>query len=247
MKYDIKIVMKVVEEFNLNPNKLALSKKYKIPRATIRYWLDSDYLERKNLAKLEEDNYLEKVQDRVRNNKKIYNFILGLYIGDGCITKNRMSYKLRIVQDKKYQNSIQEISCVLNDFFQKSSTVTQREGCSVVTIFDKYLPLYFPQHGPGKKHDRKIELSDFQIKNIDYGNLMRGLFVSDGSYYLAVKKYERYNFTNKSLEIINIFRDCLNHFDILHKWRIKPNGIYIVEIQKKSEVIKMKEIVGVKS
>jgi len=76
---------------------------------------------------------------------------------------------------------------------------------------------------------------------------MRGLFVSDGSYYKAKQKYERYNFTNKSLDIINIFRDCLNHFEISHGCRIKQNGIYIVEIQKKSEVIKMKDLVGIKS
>lgn len=247
MKYDIEIVKKVVEEFNQNPNKLALSKKYKIPRATLRYWLKSDFLEKKNVAKLEEDNYIEKVYDRVRENKKIYNFILGLYIGDGCITKNKMSYKIRIVQDSKYQNSIKEISSVMEIFFQKRSSLTQQEGCAVVTIFDKYLPLYFPQHGPGKKHERKIELSQFQLENLDYENLMRGLFISDGSYYLAKKKYERYNFTNKSLDIINIFRQCLYHFDISHGFRIKPNGIYIVEIQKKSEVMKTKEIVGVKS
>ena len=247
MKYDINLIEKVVEEFKLNPNKLALSKKFKIPRATLRYWLNTDFLERKNIDKIEEDNYLERVFDRIRKNKEIYNFILGLYIGDGCITKNKMSYRIRIVQDNKYKNSIREISSVMESFFEKNSTLTYPEGCTVVTIFDKYLPIYFPQHGEGKKHDRKIELSDFQLENIDYGNLMRGLFISDGSYYLAKQKYERYNFTNKSLDIINIFRDCLNYFDISHGCRIKQNGIYVVEIQKKSEVVKMKDLVGIKS
>ena len=80
-----------------------------------------------------------------------------------------------------------------------------------------------------------------------FQNLMRGLFISDGSYYLASKKYERYNFTNKSLDIINIFRECLIYFNISHGLRKKPNGIFIVEIQKKSEVSKMKSLVGLKS
>lgn len=247
MKYDIEIVKKVVEEFNENPNKLFLSKKYNIPRATLRYWLDPQFLKKKEMDLEYEESKKEMILDRIKNYNKIYSFILGLYLGDGCITKNKMSYRLRIVQDEKYTNSIIEIEEKMNLFFEKKSSVTKQTGCTIVSIFDKYLLHYFPQHGLGKKHERLIELSEFQLKYIDYQNLMRGLFISDGSYYLANKKYERFNFTNKSLDIINIFRDCLNHFDISHGFRVKPNGIYIVEIQRKSEVAKMKNLVGIKS
>jgi len=90
-------------------------------------------------------------------------------------------------------------------------------------------------------------LSKFQLENIDYRNLMRGLFISDGSYYLAQKKYECYNFTNKSLDIINIFRNCLDEFNIFHKFRTKPNGIHVVEIYRRADVKNMKSLVGMKS
>jgi len=250
MKYDIELIKKVVSEYNENPNKLFLSKKYKIPRGSIAYWLKADVVNKPlGLYSKEEIEYMEtqEVLDRIYEKKDLYSFILGLYLGDGCISPNKKSFKLRIVQDNKYSNSINEIQTVLENFFEKKSTRTFSKGCTILSTFEKKLPKYFPQHGKGVKHSRKIELFDFQKQNIDYKNLMRGLFISDGSFYVALNKYERYNFTNKSLDIINIFRECLNHFNISHGFRVKPNNIYIVEVQKKSEVIKMKDLVGKKS
>ncbi len=38
----------------------------------------------------------------------------------------------------------------------------QKLGCTEVLSFSKHWPCLFPQHGPGRKHMRRIELADWQ-------------------------------------------------------------------------------------
>jgi hypothetical protein len=40
-------------------------------------------------------------------------------------------------------------------------------GCTEVTSFSKHWPCLFPQHGPGKKHERRIELTPWQQELVD--------------------------------------------------------------------------------
>ena len=244
MKYTDELIEKVLEDFKNGKNKSQLEKEYNIPRSTIRYWIDN-----KDTIFIPKttDKPLELIIEEIKNKKEQYNYILGLYLGDGCISTHKMSYKLRIPQDNKYPKSIINIKNILNSFFPNNTFICNPNGCTVIGIYDKNLPLYFPQHGGGKKHDRPIILSDYQRDNIDYLNLMSGLWMSDGSYYLAQKKYECYNFTNKSTDIISLFEECLNNFKIAYRKRIKKNGVWIIEITKKSEVLKMKDLVGIKS
>ena len=77
----------------------------------------------------------------------------------------------------------------------------------------------FPQHGPGKKHERKIELVSWQreITHRYTREFIRGLIHSDGSRCMnrfAVRlssgrvgryAYPRYFFTNYSADIRRIF------------------------------------------
>jgi DNA-binding transcriptional regulator WhiA len=243
MKYTEELIQKVLEDYNSGKNKSQLEKEYNISRSTIRYWIDnkdSIFIPKTT------DKTLDVIIQEIKNNKETYNYILGLYLGDGCISPHKMSYKLRITQDNKYPKSIIDIKNILNSFFPNNTFTCNPKGCTVIGIYDKNLPLYFPQHAPGKKHDRKIKLADYQRDNLDYENLMKGLWVSDGSYYLAQKKYECYNFTNKSTDIISLFEECLNSFNIAYRKRMKKNGVWILEITKKSEVSKMKDLIGVK-
>ena len=56
-------------------------------------------------------------------------------------------------------------------------------GCVVVQSHWKHWPCLFPQHGPGRKHERPIVLEDWQRAVIEAhpGAFLRGLFHSDGS------------------------------------------------------------------
>ena len=98
----------------------------------------------------------------------------------------------------------------------------------------------FPQHGPGKKHERKIELVGWQqdLARCYSRELLRGLIHSDGSRVInrfTVKlpsgragryAYPRYFFTNYSEDIRRIFCE---HCDLLGiRWsQSNPRNISI--------------------
>ena len=44
---------------------------------------------------------------------------------------------------------------------------TPKIGCTEVSAYSKHWPCLFPQHGPGKKHERKIELTPWQQELVD--------------------------------------------------------------------------------
>ncbi len=58
----------------------------------------------------------------------------------------------------------------------------QQVGCTEVISCSRYWPCLFPQHGPGRKHMRKIELQSWQrtIVTANAGRFTRGLVHSDG-------------------------------------------------------------------
>src|SRR5207237_10314003 len=76
-------------------------------------------------------------------------------------------------------------------------------------------PCLFPQHGPGPKHRRPIELTDWQdrIVGAHVKRFLRGLIHSDGTRIVAterkgayVRRAPRYAFRNRSDDILEIFR-----------------------------------------
>jgi hypothetical protein len=98
-----------------------------------------------------------------------------------------------------------------------------RTGCVDVNAFWKHWPCVFPQHGPRRKHERKIELAPWQrpIVTAHPKALVRGLIHSDGNRHIneVTRKlrsgpkryrYPRYMFTNASTDIMCIFTDALD-------------------------------------
>ena len=91
----------------------------------------------------------------------------------------------------------------------------RKSGCTEVVSCSKHWPCLFPQHGPGRKHARKIELAEWQREIVERypGDFARGLFHSDG--YRGANRvrrnwgdgdhwyeYPRYLFTNNSTDIL---------------------------------------------
>jgi hypothetical protein len=93
-----------------------------------------------------------------------YACLLGLYLGDGCLTAGpRDVYKLRIVCAERYPGLIRQCERAMAEVLPNKSNKVSRtrktnERCLEVYSFSKHWPCLFPQHGPGRKHERKIEL-----------------------------------------------------------------------------------------
>ena len=117
----------------------------------------------------------------------------------------------------------------------------------------KHWPCLFPQHGPGLKHLRKIELADWQREIVAKypEQLLRGLFHSDGCRFVnwASKPdgrrydYVRYMFSNESEDIIGILTDALDLLGI--SWRRPRHNA--IAVSRKEGVAALDAFVGPKS
>ncbi|MFI9775034.1 transcriptional regulator [Streptomyces sp. NPDC051956] len=161
-----------------------------------------------------------------------YAYLLGLYLGDGCINAHRRGvYFIRIVLDNAWPGLIDACEAAMRAVRPDNSVCrVKKQGCVAVTASSKHWPCLFPQHGPGKKHERKIALEPWQQAIVDAcpWEFIRGLIHSDGCRITnwatriiggEQKRYEypRYFFTNLSGDIITLFTDTLDRVGV--EWR----------------------------
>lgn len=198
------------------------------------------------------EGYLQKASidfDLSSIDKKSYAFILGVYLGDGCISKTHKAdiFRLRIALDIKYQNLNNEIITELKKIFPNNKVnymrVGETNGC-VISLYSTNLLKLFPQHDIGKKHERQIVIEDWQNHIINEYNedFLKGLIYTDGSFYYSGKS-EYCNFTNKSKDIIELCSNAMNKLNINHKIRIKNANTkyycYNIQIQNRTEMAKI--------
>lgn len=158
-----------------------------IPRGTVRDWrlgrVPRCGLDQEETAGCPRCGHAE--HDYEALPARAYAYLLGLYFGDGCISKaQRGVFRLRIVLDRKYPGIIDECAAAMGEVMPTNKVgrlehLHQRS--TEVSSWSRSWPCLFPQHGPGKKHDRRIWLSDWQqkITNAHPGLLVRGLIQED--------------------------------------------------------------------
>jgi hypothetical protein len=129
---------------------------------------------------------------------------------------------------------------------------TQKKGCTSVEAISVHWRCVLPQCGPGKKHDRLIELTEWQRALVadDPRPLIRGLIHSDGCRTVnrvvtrgQAYVYPRYFFVNLSGDIRDILTDCLDRLAI--PWR--PSRPHVVSIARREGVAALDAFVGPKS
>ncbi|MDX6669428.1 MAG: hypothetical protein QOK04_2808, partial [Solirubrobacteraceae bacterium] len=90
-----------------------------------------------------------------------YAFLLGAYLGDGCLGKSGRTTVLAIACDAKYPGVIEACQRAISKVIpgKRSGLVRYRNQALVVirSYANAWLCL-FPQHGPGRKHARPIRL-----------------------------------------------------------------------------------------
>jgi hypothetical protein len=147
-----------------------------------------------------------------------YAYLLGVYLGDGHIARAaRDVYRLRIYLDSRYPVIIQEVAEAMEAVLPPHHAHRQlhRTAAMVeVGMYSKTWPCLLPQHGPGKKHQRDIVLTDWQQDIVDANHeaFLRGLIHSDGCRHInrvwsngKAYGYSRYHFTNVSADIRALF------------------------------------------
>jgi hypothetical protein len=181
-----------------------------------------------------------------------YVYLLGLYLGDGCISKQPKDvWRLRIFQTSKYVCHIEECAIAMHAVLPNNVLLQRRQGCVEIGSSSKHWPCLFPQHGPGRKHERPIVLAAWQRQLVDqYPKLLlRGLIQSDGSRHQnRVRRgerrysYSRYEFTNVSTDILGLFTDTCERLDV-HWTRTNAKN---VSVARRADVAFLDTFIGPK-
>lgn len=186
-----------------------------------------------------------------------YSYLLGLYLGDGCVSLNQRGvYSLRIACADDWPGLIDACADAIQTVRPDNKVCrVQSAGCQYVTSWSKHWPCFFPQHGPGKKHNRKIALEPWQQEIVDAHpwEFVRGLIHSDGCRVTnwttrliggERKRYEypRYFFTNVSKDIVRLYTDTLDQLGVQWKQANSRN----ISVARKASVALMDTHIGPK-
>jgi hypothetical protein len=237
---------------SLGLNDCQIGRYMDIPRGTIRDWRSPRYIPKTPQVRGSDCPLCW----GSRLNEERYAYLLGMYLGDGCLSAHpRGVFKLRIVLDIRYPEIIDEcygaIAAMRPSDAMRVGFVNLL-GCVEVHGHWKHWPCLFPQHGPGRKHLREIQLVPWQkeIAASFPGSLLRGLIQSDGWRGTntvrhkngKVYRYPRYLFSNKSTGIQKIFCEACENFGV--QWRrARWNSI---AVSRAEDVARLDEVVGLK-
>lgn len=227
-------------------NDCAISRQTGIPRPTVRDWRRRPprRLQHRSSSPCGVDH------DFTALPPDAYAYLLGMYLGDGCISRARRVWRLRVTCDIKYPAIITR-RCEAIDMLmprQHASVVRRQTRCLDVSHCSKHWPCLLPQHGPGRKHTRRIALEPWQQALVDQATeeFVCGLIHSDGCRVVANDRgvrSVRYHFSNRSEDIIGLFTAALDSLGITWTRSTK----YIVSIYRNVATARMDEFIGPKA
>jgi hypothetical protein len=224
-------------------NDCEIARRTGIPRPTVRGWRTGS---QRTVAR-------RTVVDPDELPHASYSYLLGLYLGDGHIVAARRGvYKFSVYLDQRYVNIIMWCLDATKDVMPASKpNVVFRPGCVGVYSYSKLWPEVFPQHGPGRKHERSMVLAGWQEQIVDREpqQFLRGLIHSDGCRFTnrvrshgKTYEYPRYNFSNNSADIRALFTRSCDQLGI--EWR-QMNATNI-SVARRASVAALDEFIGPK-
>jgi hypothetical protein len=236
-------------------NDCQISRLMGIPHRTIRGWRVGDTRSSPRSLRSKHNDERCPICGKGELHEKAYAYLLGLYLGDGHIVEvKRGVFRLSTYLDLRYPGIIEECRQALIAVRTNGSskvTYQERDGCAQVSAYWKHWPCLFPQHGPGLKHLRPIVLTKWQeaLANQFPGGLLRGLIHSDGTRGMNTiitktkkYKYPRYQFTNYSADIREIFCNACDAYGVSWtqmNWRT-------IAVSRRTDVAKLDQIIGPK-
>lgn len=186
-----------------------------------------------------------------------YAALFGFYLGDGCISRMSRTFAMRVACDARLPGIIDDVA----DRFRAvhpDRPVFFVPAAGVITVQNswKHWPCLFPQHGPGRKHERELGMADWQWAVVQQhpADFLRGLFHSDGcrvnnwatrmvAGHRKRYDYPRWQFTNHSAEIMSWCCDALDLVDV--PWR--RSSWKTVSVSTRAGVARLDELIGPKA
>ncbi len=253
MTESLETVEQALELYRFDWNISQIARELRVSRWAVRDWINNA---ESRLSSLRRTNDHATGECTVRDAMPwlSYAYLLGQYLGDGCLTPMpRDVFKLRIATCDDYplirQRTVDAINAVTPD---NKVGVAQREGCAEVYSHSKHWPCLFPQHGPGRKHERSIALEAWQaeIVNAETREFLAGLIHSDGCRCVnnivtrgKPYSYPRYFFTNVSEDILMLCADAFDRLGV--EW--KRNRWNSLSVAKRDSVALLDTFIGPKT
>jgi hypothetical protein len=252
---EVRLVQRLNEE---GLNACEIARRTAIPRSTVRGWL-AGRVPGARPRRLQSDRFDEAsclacghpAHDPAGLPAADYSYLLGMYLGDGCLLKHPRVWRLDITLDQRYPLVVGECARSLQAVMPANRVSVNEQGDRghyvIVRSYSKAWPCLFPQHGPGPKHKRKIALEPWQERIVDAEpeRFVRGLIHSDGCRSLSRvngKVYPRYFFSQVSDDIRGLFCRSLEQLGI----RYTRNDHKNVSIARAPCVARLDEFVGPK-
>lgn len=178
-----------------------------------------------------------------------YAELLGLYLGDGYLVRTPRTWRFRLYLDSKHVEIVEQSMALLKACFGRNFvTPVYRHGgtMTILSLYSSHLPCLFPQHGPGKKHERPIVLETWQEEAVAEApwRFLRGCIRSDGCSYInrtGSYEYLSYEFFNCSVDILDLFCRTCDLVGVEYRRYAKRARIY-----RRPSVALMEANVGVK-
>jgi hypothetical protein len=250
VRHDEEVVCQALALVASGLNDCEVSRRTGIPRTTIRDWR----LGRSRLPAT------ARGRRPIQPEPKSYSYLLGLYLGDGCVSAGpRQVFRLRITLDAAYPGIVDECVAAVQAVAPQNRVGLvrcKRSRKVEVYAYSKQWAQLFPQHAEGPKHLRPIALAHWQRRLVDKHSrdLLRGLIHSDGSRSLNTVRhrgangqirtysYPRYTFENRSEDIRAIFCGCCDRVGV--HWT--QSNARTISVARAGCVAKLDEFIGPK-
>ncbi|MEV2248962.1 helix-turn-helix domain-containing protein [Streptomyces sp. NPDC050147] len=237
-----------------------VARRLNVPSGTIAYWRHMDRAKRGECPG-KHDPKCPQCDGRDLD-MVAYSYLLGLYLGDGHIIQysGHRVPSLMIACTQSWPGLMDACERAMRAVFPDNSVCrVRRTGCSNVKVYSNHLWCMFPQHGAGKKHERRIALEPWQQEIVDAHpwEFIRGLIHSDGcritNWTTRIiggerKRYEypRYFFSNKSDDIRKLFTDTLDMVGVEWTTLARGSDPFNISVARKASVALMDTHVGPK-
>lgn len=227
-----------------------------VPRSTVRDWLDGT----SRGKQVKDERHCGRCGEKHDTSiiaTAAYAYLLGIYLGDGCISPGpRGVHRLRVNLDSRHPGIIEECAAALRLVAPSNRVGRQlrsggfersRPGSATeLSVYAKWWPCLIPQHGPGRKHLRPIRLQAWQAPVLAShpAAFIRGLLHSDGCRFMNTGtnwRHPRYSFSNRSDDIRGLFIDACDVLEL--GWTTAPHTVYV---SRKADVAKLDTLVGPK-
>jgi hypothetical protein len=247
MTHPVDVVTRSLELASGGLSASEIARRVGVPRATVRDWLAGRVPARygHGASACAECGSVHDLDELPAS----YVYLLGMYLGDGCLSSHpRGVFKLRISLDARYPGIAEECERAIRAVMPKNRVVVVDNATwHELFAYSKSWRCLFPQHGPGRKHEREIALTDWQLRLVARwpALLLRGLIHSDGCRFQITGRawsHPRYSFDNCSEGIRTIFCDACDLMG-LH-WT--ASGKTTIYVSRKADVATLDRFVGPK-